>query len=144
MEGGIIGYKGGIVMFALWSVTVVVPLGFLSLHAGWGMLALMTATVLVLSVPRRRSFGLYLLSIIALITSWPAIRQIVDGNFEVLVIAGALLVVYGYRRQRLVILAAGLLLATAKPQETWLMMLVLAGCPWRKPTPRPFLPRAPM
>ncbi len=144
LAGGHIVYKGGSVMIAPWSLPVVVPLGFLSLHAGWGMLALMTATVLVLSVPRRRSFGLYLLSIIALITSWPAIRQIVDGNFEVLVIAGALLVVYGYRRQRLVILAAGLLLATAKPQETWLMMLVLAVYLWRTLTRRQLLQLAAM
>lgn len=131
LNGGHIVYRGGSVMIAPWSLPAVFPLGFFSLHAGWGMLALMTATVLVLSVPRRRSFGLYLLSIVALVTSWPAIRQIVDGNFEVLVIAGALLVIYGYRRQRLVVLAIGLLLATAKPQETWLMMIVLGIYLWR-------------
>jgi hypothetical protein len=131
LQGGHIVYKGGSVMIAPWSLPAVVPLGFFSLHAGWGMLALLTATVLVVSVPRRRSFGMYLLSIILLVTSWPAIRQIVDGNFEVLVIAGVLLAIYGYRRQRLVILAAGLLLATAKPQETWLMMIVLGIYLWR-------------
>lgn len=139
LQGGHIVYKGGSVMIAPWSLPVVVPLGFLSLKSGWGMLTLMLITVLVLSVPRRRSFGLYLLSIIVLVTSWPTIRQIVDGNFEVLVIAGALLVVYGYRRQRLVLLAAGLLLATAKPQEIWLLLIVLAVYLWRTLTRRQLL-----
>src|SRR5207253_1082220 len=57
-------------------------------------------------------------------TAPPALHHIADGNFEGLVIAGATLLVYGYRKQSPVLLAAGLLLATAKPQETWLLVLV--------------------
>src|SRR4051812_26028337 len=48
LQGGHIVYKGGSVMIAPWSLPAVVPLGFLSLKSGWGMLTLMIITVLVL------------------------------------------------------------------------------------------------
>jgi hypothetical protein len=63
------------------------------------------------------------LSVLLLVTASPALRHIADGNFEGLVIAGACLLVYGYQKRNLVILALGLLLATAKPQETWLLVI---------------------
>jgi len=41
------------------------------------------------------------------------------------IIAGALLIVYGYRTRRPLFLAAGILLATAKVQESWLLAAIL-------------------
>src|SRR5207249_4896431 len=46
-------------------------------------------------------------------------------NFEGVIIAGALLIVYGFGKQKPLFLAAGILLATAKVQESWLLALVL-------------------
>jgi hypothetical protein len=73
-------------------------------------------------VPRRRD---QFLAIFLLVLSFPALRLIIDGNLEVLVIAGAALIVYGYRTDHMLALGAGILLATAKPQETWIFMIVL-------------------
>ena len=125
IQGGQIIYRGGSLMIAPWSLPAVLPLGFFSMRAGWGLLALTTIGVLVLSVPRRRY---RIAATLLLVTSWPAIRQVVDGNFEYVVIAGVLLIIYGLRgtwQHYLVALVAGLLMASAKPQEVWLLMIVL-------------------
>jgi hypothetical protein len=123
LKDGHIVYRGGSVMIAPWSLPAILPLGFFSLRASWALLALATLTVLALSVPHRRNQRL---ALILLLTSFPVLRQVVDGNVEVLVIAGVLLLIYGFRSGHLIATVIGLLLATAKPQETWLLMLVLA------------------
>jgi hypothetical protein len=122
LQGGNIVYRGGSVMVAPWSLPAILPLGFFSMRAGWGFLAVYTITVLILSVPRRRD---HMLAMLVLVLSFPALRLIIDGNLEAVVIAGAALVVYGFRRDHLLALVVGILLATAKPQETWILMFVL-------------------
>ncbi len=137
LKGGRITYVGGSVMIAPWALPAVWPLGFFSVQASWGLLTLCTAGVLIASVPRRVSKPTWWLSIFLLVFSWPALRHAADGNLEGVVIAGVLLVVYGYRKQNQLVLAAGLLLVTAKPQESWLLvcgvgLYVLAAWPLRK------------
>lgn len=110
---------------APWDALLVLPLGWLSFRASWGVLTLLTVAVLMLSVPphpdpRWRWAGIFLL-----VTSFPAVRLIADGNFEALIIGGVVLLVAGYAHQRVGLLAAGILLATAKVQETWMLMFVL-------------------
>ncbi len=110
---------------APWSVPILLPFGLLPYRSSWGLLALVTLAVLVASVPRVPRRWLYWLSVFVLITSFPALRQLADGNFEALIIAGVLLIVAGLRRQSPLITAAGLLMATGKLQETWLLMPVI-------------------
>jgi hypothetical protein len=110
-----------------WTLFMLLPLGFLSMGASWGVIALLTFAVLVASVPRVVPVWRTWAGIALLCVSFLALRQVADGNLEFLVIAGTLLIVYGYRKQRLVPLAAGILLATSKPQEVSLLMLVLAA-----------------
>jgi len=107
---------------APWDVLLVKPLGWLPFRASWGMLTLLTLAVLVASVPLTSGKTRRWLGVLLLITSFPAVRHIADGNFEALVIAGLLLAVYGYQSQRVWPMAAGLLLATAKVQEAWILM----------------------
>jgi hypothetical protein len=101
------------------------PLGWLPFRASWGMLTLLTLGVLVASVPAAGGKRQRWLGILLLVTSYPALRHIADGNFEGLVIGGLLLAVYGYERQKIWPLGVGLLLATAKVQEAWVLSLVL-------------------
>ena len=108
---------------APWSLPAVMPLGYLSFRSSWGVLTLATIAILVVSVPHRRPR--VLLSTLLLVLSWPSLRHIADGNFEGLIIAGVLITIYGFRTQKPLILALGLFLATAKVQETWLLMGVL-------------------
>jgi hypothetical protein len=109
-----------------WDALLILPLGFLSMRASWGLIAFITLLVLVVSVPRSRPRWLYWLAILLLVTSFPALRHSADGNFEALVIGGILLIVHGYTRQQPYLLAGGILLAVAKPQEVVLLVVVLA------------------
>lgn len=126
------GLQGGHVIYgnatglriAPWAIPLVLPLGFLSFRSSWGVLTLFTIGVLVVSVPRPKGkTALWLVSLLLLVTSFSVLRHTADGNFEGLIIAGALLIVSGYRTQKPLVLALGLLMATAKVQESWAMVL---------------------
>lgn len=107
---------------APWSVLAVLPLGWLSFRASWGVLTFLTLAVEIISVPAAPPKWRQWAGILLLASSFPSLRHIVDGNFEGLIIAGTLLLVYGLGRQNLWMSAAGVVLATAKIQETWLLM----------------------
>lgn len=119
-----------------WSMLPLLPLGFVSMRAGWGLLTLITMMILIASVPpyRRRLIGLILL-----VVSFPAARVIVDGNFEGLIVGGILLMLYGYTRRQPVTLAIGVLIATIKPQTVFLLLAVLAIYVLQMWTPRLWL-----
>ncbi len=120
-----------------WIVLLILPLGFLSMRASWALVALFTMIVLLLSVPRARPRWRYYAAVLLLELSFPALRHLVDGNFEGIVIAGVLLALWGYRlglrpqsERRMewfapALLAAGALLAAAKPQLSAWFLLVL-------------------
>ena len=105
-----------------WSLLPILPLGFLPLVESWALLSLGTLLVMVESVPRVPNRLLYMLGVLLLISSYPAVRHLVDGNLEGVVLAGLLLLLFGYRAHHPAALAWGLLLASAKPQETWLVL----------------------
>jgi hypothetical protein len=123
IRNGQVSYSTGLFV-SPWSLPFVLPLGFLSMRSGWGILTLFTLGVLIVSVPRDRPRVLP--GVLLLAISWPSLRHIADGNFEGFVILGLLLIVYSYREQNPFLLALGSLLATAKLQETWILIIVLA------------------
>lgn len=108
-----------------WSVLLLLPVATLPDGAAWGLLVFFTVAILVLSVPQMQPRWRYWFSVFALITSFPAIRNIADANLEGLVIAGMILMLYAYKRENPILLAGGVLLATSKPQAVFLVMLVL-------------------
>jgi hypothetical protein len=124
LEGGIVQYGGGL-LNPPWAALLMTPLGLLPLQASWGLLAFLTTLVLVVSVPRVSNKRLYWLSIALLVFSYPSLRHMVDGNFEMLIIGGALLTVLGFQRKHPLILAFGVLLLSSKPQAAALALLVL-------------------
>lgn len=109
-----------------WGALVFLPLGLLPLRDGWAALTLLTIIVLIVSVPRnfgRR--GLFLPAVLLLITAHPTMRHFMDGNFEAIIIAGTLLVIHGYNTRRPLIMALGILGVSAKPQEAFLLILIV-------------------
>jgi len=112
-------------LIAPWDAVLISPIGLLSFRASWGLLSFISIGVLAYSVPKTDQRWQKLLATALLCASFPSLRHLADGNFEFFTILGVLFVVQGYTRQNLWVLAAGLLLATAKEQETWLMMLAL-------------------
>lgn len=108
-----------------WSAIFIMPLGFFSLGASWGLLALISFTILVFSVPRVFPRWKHWLSVMLLAASFLALRLAADGNFEGFIIAGAALMVYAYRKQHAGWMALGLLLATFKPQAVVLLLVAM-------------------
>jgi len=121
-----------------WDALLVLPLGLLSMRDSWALLTLFTLSILIASVPQMRNKRrLYWVSVFLLVTSYLSLRHLIDGNFEAIVISGILLFLYAYRTQNPLYGAIGLLLASAKPQETWLFLiacgfLVIRTWPRRK------------
>jgi len=108
-----------------WSVLALIPLGLLSYRSGWGLMILIDIAVLIISVPYSMHRARHWLAILMLISSYPSLRQVADGNVEALVVGGVLLILYGLRKENSLLLAIGILLASAKFQETWLLLIVL-------------------
>jgi hypothetical protein len=125
LQGGRPHFNTDSLLIVPWDGLLLLPLGWLPLRASWAVATLLTITVLVVSVPAGYGKPRQLMGIFLLATAYPAIRHIVDGNLEGMVIGGLLLTVYGYERQKIWPLAAGLLLTTAKVQEAWVPCLVL-------------------
>lgn len=121
-----------------WSLIVLLPLGWLSFQASWGILTFLTLGILVASVPPAR-LGIWAASVLAVTASFPAIRHFADGNLEGEVIAGCLLLLAAHRSRNGWLWIAGLLLATAKVQEVWLFLLLLGATVVRHGLMRRFL-----
>ena len=141
LRGGLPSYETGL-RNPPWSLIPVLPLGLLSFNSSWAILTLATMAAEVFSVPRKPSGKIDLPVIVFLVTSYPALRHIADGNLEILVIAGVLLTLFGHRARKPWLAACGFLLASGKPQETWLLLVVLSVSILRSWTPRRVAPAA--
>jgi hypothetical protein len=111
--------------FPPWSILPILPLGFLSMQKAWGALACIGVFILTFSVPKTKSKVMFWISAILLITSFPSLRNIADGNMENLVVGGVLLIIYGYERKLPLITALGILISTIKLQEITILLIVL-------------------
>jgi len=125
LQGGLPNYGTGL-RNPPWSLIPVLPLGLLPFKSSWAILTLATIATEVISVPRKVSNRVNLPVTIFLVTSYPSLRTIIDGNLEFLTIAGVLTTLFAYRRRKPWLMAIGFLLASAKPQETWLLLIVLS------------------
>ncbi len=110
---------------APWSLWAIWPIGQLPFHASWAVLSILTLFSMIFSVPFSEDRKwLWVVSIFLLVTSYFSVRHLADGNLEGVMIAGFILLLAGFSKQKPALLALGLLLATAKVQEAWLFMLV--------------------
>jgi hypothetical protein len=125
IEGGTINYGKGL-RNPPWSIIPVLPFGLLSFRESWALLAIVTLGVLVISVPRNSSNRNFWFYTFLISTSFPTLRLVADGNLEALAIAGILIMLHGYRSRSPGALSVGILLASAKPQESWLFILAIA------------------
>jgi hypothetical protein len=108
-----------------WTLLFLLPLGFLPFKESWGIISLVSLISLVFSVPQKKGGKADWLAILLLVSSFPAMRNLADGNLEAIVVAGIVLLVVGFARTSPFLLALGVILSTAKFQETWLLLLVL-------------------
>jgi len=126
-----LGLKGGKIRYGTgirnppWSLIPVLPLGLLPFFESWIILSLVTLISLIISIPKVKKRQKRFLGVLLLTTSFPSIRHLVDGNFEALIILGVLILLSAYLSHNPLILAFGFLLASAKPQSTWILFLAL-------------------
>ncbi len=126
LQGGGLTYTGADAYNPPWTFLWLWPLGQLSFHSSWGLLTLITLLVLILSVPRTAHQHVDLVGLGWLLGSYLTLRQMADGNLAALMIGGCLLLQWSYQRQSAWAFAAGVLLVTAKMQESVLVLFVLA------------------
>ena len=122
-----------------WVLPLLWPLSALPLAFSWAVLGFATLNLLILSVPRQPGRISWLAGVALVVLSYPALRQLIDGNLEVLVIGGGLLILWALPRQHTLGMAAGMLLAAAKIQESWLLLGVAAILIAREWAPRQWL-----
>ena len=126
MRGGNLHYQPAEgVRFPPWSLLPFLPLGLLPMKTAWGILAGISIYLVAASVPRIQPTRVYLVSVLLAVTSFASIRNIVDGNFEAVVVAGVALLIYAYRNENIALLALGLIVATIKIQVVTLLILIL-------------------
>jgi uncharacterized membrane protein len=117
-----------------WSAVLLLPLGQLPLNAGWGAIAFLTFLVLTLCIPREENDGgKWILGLLALVLSFPALRTMADGNVEFLTIGGLVLMEFGLLRKSPIVFALGILLTVSKVQEVWILVIflpLLSGKEW--------------
>jgi hypothetical protein len=109
-----------------WTMWLLWPFALLPFRISWALWTLLTVIVLVLSVPPRPNGRVNVWMTLALLLSFWTLRVLVEGNLAALVVGGILLSVNGLRHSNPWLLIFGIVLATAKVQESWLFLLVLA------------------
>ncbi|MBL8095666.1 MAG: DUF2029 domain-containing protein [Anaerolineales bacterium] len=120
-----------------WTQLMLVPFGQLSFKASWALWTLASLSVFVLAVPQRGDGQAWPLGLVLGLGSFWTLRALADGALEAFVVAGALVMVWAWRTRRPIWLGLGIVLATSKYQETWLLAVgagVLALRYWRPAT----------
>ncbi len=109
-----------------WVVLALLPFGSLPVTLGWLIVMLFSLAVIVIGVQPKRSGWKFAAAAILVVAAFPTMRSLVDGNIDALAIAGVLLLMAGSKRRSGSMLAVGALAAAAKPQATW-MVIILIG-----------------
>jgi len=121
-----INYEGVRIFNPPWTLALLWPITIWPFAVSGGFFVFSTLVTLALSVPRKSNlfkWGSYLL---LLSLSYPAARQLVDGNMEFLIILGVLLFLWALETETPWAAAASLILLSSKPQESWLLLLSAA------------------
>ena len=119
-------YESGLLFAPPWILPLLWLLTLLPVEIGWSLAAFATAGVLVLSVPKQDGPARLVTGSLLLVTSYPAMRQMLEGNIEAVVIGGMLILLWAYSRRSAVAMALGLLLVLVKIQLSWPLLLLLA------------------
>lgn len=111
-----------------WSLVFMMPLGLLPFTWGWGLMIYFSFMMYVISPfslfshPDRKTLAFTLFMAL----TYPALKIYAESNLDGFALGAMLLIIYGYRHESPIPLAIGVLVATVKPQTTWLFMLILA------------------
>lgn len=107
-----------------WVVLTLLPLGLLPVVLGWLLVTVFSIAVVVVGVRPKRPAWQFALAAVLVTAAFPTMRSLVDGNVDALAMAGVLLLIAGVKRRSSLLLAIGALAATAKPQATWMVVVI--------------------
>ncbi len=113
-----------------WALVLLWPISGLPLYSSWGLLVCITVLAAAALIPHRLGFAVRVVWLSLTIFSYPFVRQIIEGNIEVLVLIGFLLLSHGLSRQNPWSLAASLIFFSSKIQMSWLFILALLPFLW--------------
>lgn len=125
-----------------WGAVLLMPLGLLPMRAGWSLIVTLTLAGLVFSAwlhaaavsQIRRIIGLLLL-----VTTYPVLRLIADGNVDGIALIGIYMVIFGYKNRKAYLLAAGSVISILKPQVVFILLLFVGIDILRKRSIKPYI-----
>lgn len=115
-----------------WTLGLLWPLTAWSLPISRGLATLATLVVFLVSVPRHPNRLHWISAVFLLALSYPMLRHLADGNLEAMIVGGALLAIFAIQRGSPGWLALGLILLSAKVQESWLLFIFLGYTLWQR------------
>jgi hypothetical protein len=107
-----------------WTMFFLLPLGFVPLEVGWGLMMFLLLVVLIVSVPSCTPRWRQWLGVVLLVTCYLVMRGFADSNLEAVALGSVLLMLTAYERRWPVLFGWAVLMATIKPQITYLLLLV--------------------
>jgi hypothetical protein len=121
-----VDYSQGWIFNPPWTLAFLWPLTWAPVYQSWGLMIFATCILLALATPRSGSLRGWALLLLAMLVSYPALRQLSDGNLEFLMVGGFLLLSAALTRGEPWMLAGAFVLLTTKIQESWLALAVVA------------------
>jgi len=118
------GRPGGLFL-PPWGLLILIPLTYLPLCIGWGVMALWAFGGAFVWAPPWNSWRKHLPSLLVLLAAFPLLRQLADGNIEGLILGGLWLSWLGVRDEKPAWVALGAALTSLKPQVSTLVLLYL-------------------
>ena len=107
-------------MLALLWVLTIFPLS-----ASWAFFSFFTLSCLGLYIQRKNGVWKWPGTFFLLSLSFPVLRELADGNLEILLLEGILLVLWPVEKQSSLGLAAAIVLLSTKFQESWLLLIAM-------------------
>jgi hypothetical protein len=108
-----------------WAMFFLLPLGFLPLEVGWGLMMFILLVVLIVSVPQVTPRWRQWLGVVLLVTCYSVMRDFADSNMEAIALGCVLLMITAYQRRWPILFGWAVLMSTIKPQVTYLLVLMV-------------------
>jgi hypothetical protein len=131
-----IDYTGVLVFNPPWTLALLWVFTIFPLSASWAFFSFFTLSCLGLYIQRQNGVWKWSGTFFLLSVSYPVLRELADGNLEILLLAGILLVLWAVEKQSSLGLAAAIVLLSTKFQESWLLLIaigILVLREWPKP-----------
>lgn len=120
-----IDYTRGLVFNPPWTLALLWPFTVFPLPTSLALFSLFTLACLGVFLKRDNDIRRWGLTLLLVSISYPVLRELVDGNLDVFVVAGLLLFLWADKKQSSWGLAGAVVLLSIKFQESWMLVLAI-------------------